>query len=145
MELSRRDLSALLPLLAAYTAQSAENSVLPSATYAFESLPAHTDPKNNAQSRQVFSGTTHDGFPIDMHITTMPPGQTPHPPHHHLHEEMLLVQQGKLEVTIAGKTSVVGPGSVIYVHSNDEHGLKSVGEVAAQYFVLALGKKEAAA
>ena len=51
----------------------------------------------------------------------------------------MMLQQGKLEVTISGQTSVVGPGSVIYVHSNEEHGLKSVGEVAAQYFVLAVG------
>lgn len=145
MDLSRRDLSALLPLLAACSAHAAEDSVLGSATYAFESLSVHTNPKNNAQSRQVFSGTTHDGFLIDLHITTMPPGEMPHPPHHHLHEEMMLVQQGQLEVIIAGKKTVVGPGSVIYVHSNEEHGLKSAGDVAAQYFVLALGKKEGAA
>jgi len=52
-----------------------------------------------------------------------------------------MVQQGKLEVTISGKTSVVGPGSVIYVRSNDEHGLKSVGDGPAQYFVLTIGNQ----
>jgi mannose-6-phosphate isomerase-like protein (cupin superfamily) len=139
-KLSRRDLSILLPLAAAH-ATAAESNVLPSHCYEFKDLPVKTNAKTHAESRQVFHGTTHDGFPIDLHITTMPPGQMPHPAHHHIDEEMMLVQQGSLEVTIAGKTSVVGPGSVIYIHSNEEHGLKATGDVPAQYFVLALGKQ----
>jgi quercetin dioxygenase-like cupin family protein len=121
--------------------EAAKPNILPSAVYSFESLPVTTDPKSGAEYRQVFTGVTHNKFPIDLHITTMPPGQMPHPAHHHEHEEMMLIQTGSLEVTISGKTTTVGPGSVIYIHSNDEHGLKSVGQVPAQYFVFALGKK----
>ena len=140
MSPSRRDLNFLLPLLA-MRADAAGDGQLPSKCYSFKSLPVKVNEKNHAESRQVFSGMTHDGCPIDLHITTMPPGQMPHPPHHHLHEEMMLVQQGELQATIAGKSSVVGPGSVIYVHSNEEHGLKNTGDVAAQYFVLAVGRQ----
>ncbi len=139
MDFSRRELSLLLPLLAGRASAGAGEAPLPSECYPFASLPVKTNPKTGAESRQVLHGTTHDGFPIDLHITTMPPGQMPHPAHHHVHEEMMLIQQGQLEVTISGKTSVLGPGSVIYIHSNEEHGLKSTGDVAAQYFVLALG------
>ena len=142
MDLSRRELNIFWPLLAAAGSAAAADDSLPSRCYAFENLPVKKNPKTGAESRQVFNGVTHEGVPIDLHITTMPPGQMPHPPHHHVHEEMMLVQQGKLQATIAGKTSVVGPGSVIYVHSNEEHGLKSAGETAAQYFVLAIGKQE---
>ena len=143
---SRRDLSLLLPLLAACaSAANAEDaSVLPSGVYEFDQLPVRTDAKTGAQFRQVLHGTTHDGFPIDLHITTMPPGQMPHPPHHHVHEEMMLIQQGSLEVTINGTTKIAGPGSVIYIHSNEEHGLKCSGSSAAQYFVLALGHQTSA-
>jgi quercetin dioxygenase-like cupin family protein len=140
LNLTRRDLSLLLPLLATQVS-AGKAAPLPSQCYSFESLPVHHDPKNGAESRQVFTGTTHDGFPIDLHITTMPPGQMPHPPHHHVHEEMMLIQTGYLEATIAGKSTTVGPGSVIYIHSNEEHGLKNCGQVTAQYFVLALGKQ----
>ncbi len=140
MEISRRDLSGLLALLAAGTAEGKTKDALPSKCYSFEGLAANTDPKSGAESRQVFRGSTHNGVPIDLHITTMPPGQMPHPPHHHVHEEMFFVQQGFLEATINGDKSTVGPGSVIYIHSNDEHGVKSVGDVAAQYFVFAIGK-----
>ncbi len=142
-DFSRRDLSLLLPFLAA-TQLSArhKDTGLPSHIYDFQCLPVKTNPQTGAESRQVFTGKTHDGFPIDLHITTMPPGQMPHPAHHHVHEEMMLIQTGQLEATISGKSSTVGPGSVIYIHSNEEHGLKCVGDVAAQYFVLALGKQE---
>ena len=136
---SRRDLNLLLTLFAAQSSAKAGDAVLPSRCYPFESLVEKTNEKTDAQFRQVFTGITHEGFPLDLHITTMPPGQVPHPAHHHIHEEMMMLQQGKLEVTISGKTTVVGPGSVIYIHSNEEHGLKSVGEVPAQYFVLAVG------
>ena len=141
MDFTRRDLSLLLPFLTAQMLEAAKPNILPSAVYSFESLPVTTDPKSGAEYRQVFTGVTHNKFPIDLHITTMPPGQMPHPAHHHEHEEMMLIQTGSLEVTISGKTTTVGPGSVIYIHSNDEHGLKSVGQVPAQYFVFALGKK----
>jgi quercetin dioxygenase-like cupin family protein len=141
MDFTRRDLSLLLPFLAAQILEAAKPNILPSAVYSFESLPVTTDPKSGAEYRQVFTGVTHNKFPIDLHITTMPPGQMPHPAHHHEHEEIMLIQTGSLEVTISGKTTTAGAGSVIYIHSNDEHGLKSVGQVPAQYFVFALGKK----
>jgi len=52
----------------------------------------------------------------------------------------MLIQEGMLEFTIAGVGKRIGPGSVAYVHSNEEHGLKNVGDVMAQYFVLAFGQ-----
>jgi quercetin dioxygenase-like cupin family protein len=144
MTLTRRNVGLLLPLLAAADSSGARKKAkgLPSHCYLFESLPVKTDTQTGAQSRQVFTGTTHDGYPIDLHITTMPPGQMPHPAHRHVHEEMMLVQSGSLQATISGESTIVGPGSVIYIHSNEEHGLKCVGDVAARYFVLALGKRE---
>ena len=141
MDLSRRDLTALLPLLLAARDADAGITPLPSDVYTFDSLPVKVNPKTHAESRQVFTGVTHDGYPIDLHITTMPSGQSPHPHHHHVHEEMMMIQKGQLEVTISGKTTVAGPGSVIYVRSNDEHGLKAVGDTTAQYFVLAIGRQ----
>ncbi len=149
MHLTRRDLNAFLPFLVSQAAvnaapQSEGEQPLPSRCYTFEKLPVRTDPKTHAEFRQVFTGVTHEGFPIDLHITTMPAGEMPHPPHHHAHEEMMMIQQGKLEVTISGKTSTVGPGSVIYVLSNEEHGLTSVGDGPAQYFVLAIGHQSKA-
>jgi mannose-6-phosphate isomerase-like protein (cupin superfamily) len=139
MDYTRRNLAAVLPLFLAAKAES-ESTALTSKGYPFDKLPLKTG-KNGNQTRAVLDGVTHEGCPIELHITNLPPGGAPHPPHHHVHEEMILVQEGTMEVTIEGNKSKLGPGSVAFVHSNEEHGWKNVGDTRAQYFVLAIGKK----
>jgi quercetin dioxygenase-like cupin family protein len=134
---TRRDLSILLPLLAAADA-SAQKPALTSKTYAFDDLPVQTKGPN--KSRAVLNGTIQDGFPLEMHITELAPGLAPHPPHHHGHDEMVIIRQGTMAVTIQGNTTNVGPGSVIFFQSGQEHGMKNVGDDRAMYYVIALGK-----
>jgi quercetin dioxygenase-like cupin family protein len=52
---------------------------------------------------------------------------------------MFLLREGTVELTVNGKSTRLGPGGVAYVASNDEHGIKNVGSVSAQYFVIGLG------
>jgi quercetin dioxygenase-like cupin family protein len=138
MQLSRRDLSLLLPALAAAQAPAA-GTPLPSKTFNFDDLPVKINGKN--KSRAVLNGDTHSGFPIEMHMTELGPGEAPHPPHHHVHEEMLLLKEGTMEVTISGKVTKIGPGSSVYVASNEEHGWRNAGTTSALYFVIALGRE----
>jgi quercetin dioxygenase-like cupin family protein len=56
-----------------------------------------------------------------------------------VHEEMLLLREGTMEITIEGKKSRLGPGGVVYVASNEEHGWQNVGTTPARYFIVALG------
>jgi quercetin dioxygenase-like cupin family protein len=51
---------------------------------------------------------------------------------------MMFIKEGTLQATISGHAYTAGPGSVIYVASNEMHGLKNVGDTPAQYFVLAI-------
>jgi quercetin dioxygenase-like cupin family protein len=111
---------------------------LPSKTFNFDDLPVKINGKN--KSRAVLNGDTHSGFPIEMHMTELGPGEAPHPPHHHVHEEMLLLKEGTMEVTISGKVTKIGPGSSVYVASNEEHGWHNAGTTNALYFVIALGR-----
>ena len=137
---SRRDLSLLLPALAAGKVR-AQNPALPSKTYSFPDLPVRATGKN--QQRAVLKGETHSGFPVELHLTELAPGEAPHPPHHHVHEEAIMIFEGTLEVTIAGHGSArLGPGSVAYVASGEEHGWRNVGAGRAHYFVLALGRDQ---
>jgi mannose-6-phosphate isomerase-like protein (cupin superfamily) len=53
---------------------------------------------------------------------------------------MFLIREGTLEVTIKGQTTRLGPGSVGFVGSNDEHGVRNTGTTPAEYFVVAFGK-----
>ena len=140
MKPSRRDLAVLLPAIAA-AQTAAKADLLPAATFRWEDL---TPRKNgNAVSRQMMTGDTHTGYRLDLHETELPPGQMPHAPHRHVHEELLLIREGQLEVTIAGKMSRLGPGSTAYLASNQEHGWKNVGNLPARYFVLGLGDDKA--
>lgn len=139
MNYSRRDLSLLLPALAA-TSAAPQNEALPSKAYGFENLPVRTSGPNS--SRAVFDGKTHTGFPVNLHITELPAGGAPHPPHHHVHEETIMIHEGTLEVTISGRSARLGPGSVAYVASGEEHGWRNVGTTRALYFVLALGQEK---
>ena len=137
MNYSRRDLSLLLPFLAAAEA-GAQNAVLPTKTYSREELPVQASGENKL--RQVLDGETHAGVRIELHETDLPPGGAPHPPQHHVQEEMILIREGTMEVTIAGRSAKLGPGSVAYVASNEEHGWHNAGATRAHYLVLAIGR-----
>jgi quercetin dioxygenase-like cupin family protein len=110
-------------------------------TYPYRDLPVRVEGKN--QFRPVLDGATHSGFHIELHETTLAPGSRPHPPHHHVHEEIFLMREGEVEVTLNGNSTRLGPGSVAYVASNVEHGIRNAGDGLAQYFVMALGTDRA--
>ena len=145
---SRRDLGALLPLFAAATAsaqQAADNSVeklprLGTKAYLFKELPETTNGKN--KQRRLFTGKTHTGFKLESHQSDIAPGEVNHAPHQHLREEMMLVREGTMELTISGKPMRLGPGDVGYIGSNEMHNAKNVGEGRAQYFIVNIGRDD---
>lgn len=137
MALSRRELGLLLPALTA-ASSSAEDKVLTSKMYAFEDLPVKQSGKN--RQRAVLDGVTHKGCRIEAHHTELAPGEAPHPPHRHDREEMLVIREGTMEVTISGKSRKLGPGSIVLVGSGGEHGWRNVGNTQAHYVVIALGR-----
>ena len=52
---------------------------------------------------------------------------------------MILIKDGTMEVTISGKATMLGPGSVAYVASNEEHGWRNAGSTRALYFIVSFG------
>jgi len=141
MNCSRRDLAFLFPALAAAGAQAqtaAADAKLPSKAYRFEDLPVKENGPN--RSRAIMNGLTHSGFAVEMHETDLAAGQAPHAPHRHVHEEAVIVLAGTIEFTVNGTPTRLGPGSVAFAASNEEHGQRNVGEGRARYVVLALGR-----
>ena len=142
MEISRRDLCALFPaaaLLSALPLQSESTETLSnSQVFPFDKLPVHRS-ADGAESRPVLQGKLTTGEMLEVHETTLPPGAMPHPPHHHLHSELWLVREGNVELTINGRGQTIGPGGVGFAASNQQHGIKNVGKIPAQYFVVAVG------
>jgi quercetin dioxygenase-like cupin family protein len=128
----------ILTALAAGAAP-AQKKVLPSTTWRYEDLPVRTNGAN--RQRAVFHGATHTGFGVELHETELAAGEMPHPAHHHLHEEIVVIREGTLAVTISGKPSELGPGSVAFIASNEEHGWRNVGRTRAKYMVMTLGRE----
>jgi quercetin dioxygenase-like cupin family protein len=139
MKISRRQLSFLLPALAA-TGANAQRTALPSQVFRYSDLTARPRENKANTSRSYFDGATHTGFKVRMHETTLAPGLRPHEPHRHAHEELVILREGTLEVTIEGETRVMTePGSAAFIASNDEHASKNPGTTPARYFVVAMG------
>lgn len=136
MDIRRRSLCLSLPLAAA-AAVVAEQRTLASFAKPYETLPVQHNGLNT--SRAILDGTTHSNDHLEVHETTLAPGSSPHPPHTHAHEELFLMMSGTLAVTIAGKTTEIGPGAAAFVHSGELHGVKNTGSAPAQYFVVAMG------
>lgn len=112
----------------------ADPARLGSAIFHWDKLVA--EQKETGARRAVTSLPTATMGNFSCHVTTLKAGLAPHPPHRHGDEEIILLKEGRLEVTVNGVTSRVGPGTVIFISSGDEHGWKNVGETDATYYVI---------
>jgi len=93
-------------------------------------------PNKTGTRRDVMRAPTPTLDELEMHITTLNPGQESHPPHQHVEEELLIVREGTVETLQNGKASRLGPGSVIFHSSNDLHNIRNVGDTPATYHVI---------
>jgi len=86
--------------------------------------------------RKVFQAPTPTLDELECHITTLNPGQTPHEPHKHVDEELILVKEGTVESLVNGEKRRAPAGSVIFQSSNQLHAIRNVGDTPATYFVV---------
>jgi len=104
----------------------------------FEWTNSDAKPNNWGAVRQVVRTPTPTLDELEIHISTLNPGQSPHAPHQHQHEneELLIVKEGTLETFQSGETRRVGPGGIIFQASNEMHNVKNVGGAPATYYVI---------
>jgi mannose-6-phosphate isomerase-like protein (cupin superfamily) len=70
------------------------------------------------------------------------PGKSPHAPHTHPEEEVMIVESGNGAIFCDGKTTKVGPGSVMYTTPNAPHAITNTGsEPIVFYFIKWESKK----
>ncbi len=141
MTLTRRAATAalaagLLPLALVATASRAEApaAVMHSGVFTWESLAPQ--PTKVGAVRRVFDTPTPTLNQLEMHITTLKPGEAPHGPHRHPDEELIIIKEGTVESNLDGVLRRLGPGSVIFHASNELHTVKNVGDTEATYHVI---------
>lgn len=92
--------------------------------------------KTVSEQRQILEGTTPAFKHFKVHATTLHPHQAPHPSHKHDDEELVIIKEGELTVTIEGKSQTLSAGSIALMMPGDEHGFENKGDVNATYYVL---------
>ena len=135
--LSRRELMIALIATASTAGAFAAADALPllgSAVFDWNTVPAKSTDVGSVRS--FFKVRTATLKQLEVHVTTLNPGKSPHPPHRHPNEEMIIVRQGTVEALVNGDWKRVGPGSVIFFASNQLHGLRNVGTEPAIYHVI---------
>jgi len=94
---------------------------------------------NGGVQRVVMSGTLPTGEFIEIHETELPANRMPHASHKHPNSEWLFIQTGKLEfIDNEGKVTPVEPRDIVYSASNQNHGLRNVGDTPATYIVFSV-------
>ena len=87
--------------------------------------------------RQVLEGKTFALDYFEIHTSTLEPGKAPHPPHTHAdQEELMIVKEGQVKITINGISKILGPGSIAFAMPGDEHGIENAGNTQATYYIL---------
>jgi XRE family transcriptional regulator, regulator of sulfur utilization len=88
------------------------------------------------ETRQVVRSPTVTLDELEMHVTTLNPGQTSHPPHQHPNEELIIIREGTVETLSHGEWKKLGPGSIIFNASNEPHAIRNVGTAPTTYHVV---------
>ena len=112
----------------------AQKQVQKSTVYGWST--ADTKPNEWGAVRQLMRTATPTLDELEIHISTLSPGKSPHAPHQHQHEELLIIKDGTLETFQSGTTRRVGPGGIIFQASNELHNVTNVGQAPATYYVI---------
>jgi XRE family transcriptional regulator, regulator of sulfur utilization len=111
-------------------------AVMGSTAISWEEIQAKPSGTGVTKAKQVFKDPTATLDELELHVSMLPPGQSPHPPHKHPDEEIVIIKEGTVEALVNGETKRVGPGSVIFQAANQMHGMRNVGDVPAVYHVM---------
>jgi quercetin dioxygenase-like cupin family protein len=84
--------------------------------------------------RIYFDGATDQLQTVTAGSLALKPGMSPHPPHYHPEEEFLLVTEGTGEISLEGKITAVGPGSMMYCAAGRLHGITNTGKTPMTFF-----------
>ena len=110
----------------------AQKQLQRSTVFEWASLEAKTT--QTGARRDVMRAPTPTLDELEIHITTLNPGQVSHPPHQHPEEEFMLVTEGAGEIMCDGKISQVRPGSMMYCAGGKYHAIENTGDTPMLFY-----------
>ena len=106
---------------------------LPDGVIGIEALES-TDPVSGCRVFTHYNGPTDELSGLAVGMCVLDPGSSPHPPHQHPEEEIMLVTEGAGEITVGGQTYAAAPGSMMYCGGQGMHGITAGPHGLTFYF-----------
>lgn len=127
--------SLLLSLLLFLTLTAgAQTDSLASGVYPWNRLPAKQS--EGRENRPLLQGRTTDLTGLKIHTSTLGPGQVNHPLQAYTdREEIIIVKEGSLKVTLNDSSKTVGPGSMVLIVAGDKKQFQNTAGQPATYCV----------
>jgi quercetin dioxygenase-like cupin family protein len=141
--LSAAVVTAAAAAVATQSAAPKDGLLMKSALFTWESVPEK--PTEQGGRRGVFAAPTATLDELEYHTTMLKPGGSPHAPHTHQNEELIIVKEGAVEAYVNGEWKPAPTGSLIFFASMVPHTVRNTGTVPARYHVVnwaALGSKK---
>lgn len=89
------------------------------------------------ESRKILEGTSPHFKYLEIHATTQLPGSKPRSAHTNEDiEELVIVKEGTLKVTVEDKSTILGPAGVLLLIPKQMHSYENVGDGPLTYFVM---------
>lgn len=103
--------------------------------YHWKDLPVKKS--TDRETRPIFEGTSPHFEYLEIHATTQMPGAKSRPPHDNKDiEEIIIVKEGKMKVTIGEQSTVLGAGSVMLILPLEMQTFENVGDTPLTYYVM---------
>ena len=135
--ITRRDIAVAIiaaSVTAAVVAAPQAPAILQSTTFDWTTM---AEKKTDVGSvRQIVRAPTVTLDELEMHVTSLNPGQTSHAPHQHPNEELIIIKEGTVEVFNLGVWKRLGAGSIVFNASNQLHAIRNVGTGPTTYHVI---------
>jgi len=103
---------------------------------AVKMAPAEYEGKRSGEAGIYVQGDTPGSSNFVTGRFVIDPGKTPHKPHVHVEEEVMVIESGTGEIFCDGKTTKVGPGSVMYTTPNAPHGIDNTGDKPLVFYFI---------
>lgn len=84
--------------------------------------------------RVFYEGATEQLKGLTVGNLALKPGASPHPPHTHPEEEILLITEGHGEIFLEGKTTKVAGGDLMYAGANRLHGITAAPDSPMTFY-----------